>query len=155
NGPLRHRLLNGDPHPGNSLFLADGRVAFLDFGFFKKMSEREAAIQREMLVAIHEDNSDAVYALLHETGAFARRNEDELERVMRMYDSLCGWLLRDEDVTISPDIVTAAIIEQGKMNRKEISLPADQIVATRAYVLVLAILGKLAATNNWSRIARE
>ncbi len=21
NGPLRHRLLNGDPHPGNSLFM--------------------------------------------------------------------------------------------------------------------------------------
>jgi hypothetical protein len=58
-------------------------------------------------------------------------------------------------VTISPDIVTQAIIEQGKMNRSEVKLPADQIVAARAYVLVLSVLGKLAATNNWSRIARE
>ena len=38
NGPFRHRLLSGDPHPGNSLFPADGRVAFLDFGFFKHQS---------------------------------------------------------------------------------------------------------------------
>ena len=41
NGPIRHRLLNGDPHPGNSLFLDDGRVAFIDFGFFKHLSDRE------------------------------------------------------------------------------------------------------------------
>jgi predicted unusual protein kinase regulating ubiquinone biosynthesis (AarF/ABC1/UbiB family) len=27
-----HSLFNGDPHPGNYLFLDDGRVAFLDFG---------------------------------------------------------------------------------------------------------------------------
>jgi predicted unusual protein kinase regulating ubiquinone biosynthesis (AarF/ABC1/UbiB family) len=155
NGPLRHRLLNGDPHPGNSLFLDDGRVAFIDFGFFKKMSEREAEVQREMLVAIHRWDSDAVFALMRELGAFTRRNEEELERVMRIYDSLCGWLMADEEVTISPAIVTAAIVEQGRMNRREITLPADQIVATRAYVLVLAILGKLAATNNWSRIAQE
>ena len=39
------------------------------------------------------------------------------------------------------------------MNRSEVKLPADQIVAARAYVLVLAILGQLKATNNWSRIA--
>jgi predicted unusual protein kinase regulating ubiquinone biosynthesis (AarF/ABC1/UbiB family) len=155
NGPMCHRLLNGDPHPGNSLFLPDGRVAFLDFGFFKKMTQREAEIQREMLIAIHRWDIDAVDALMREIGAFTRRNDEELERVMRIYDSLCGWLLRDEAVTISPDLVTAAIVEQGKMNRREITLPADQIVATRAYVLVLAIMGKLAATNNWSRVARE
>ena len=33
-GSLRHRLLNGDPHPGNSLFFDDRRVVFIDFGFF-------------------------------------------------------------------------------------------------------------------------
>ena len=40
NGPYRHLLLNGDPHPGNSLFMADGRVAFIDFGFFKRQTPR-------------------------------------------------------------------------------------------------------------------
>ncbi len=37
----RHRQFSGDPHPGNFLLLDDGRVAFLDFGLFKRM-EREA-----------------------------------------------------------------------------------------------------------------
>jgi predicted unusual protein kinase regulating ubiquinone biosynthesis (AarF/ABC1/UbiB family) len=33
----RHRQFSGDPHPGNFLLLADGRMAFLDFGLFKVM----------------------------------------------------------------------------------------------------------------------
>ncbi len=46
----RHRQFSGDPHPGNSLLLDDGRMAFLDFGLFKRISaesaETELAIQR-------------------------------------------------------------------------------------------------------------
>src|ERR671927_775225 len=33
----RHRQFSGDPHPGNFLLQADGRVAFLDFGLYKVM----------------------------------------------------------------------------------------------------------------------
>lgn len=34
-----HGLVNGDPHPGNFLFLDDGRVAFLDFGCVQRYDE--------------------------------------------------------------------------------------------------------------------
>src|SRR3954470_5571657 len=34
----RHRQFSGDPHPGNCRVMADGRVAFLDFGLFKTIS---------------------------------------------------------------------------------------------------------------------
>ena len=77
---------------------------------------------------------------------------------MEIYDALCGWFLSDEDVTITPDIVDRG---DRRARRRcasgfgDVKLPADQIVAARAYVLVLAILGQLAATNNWFRIARE
>jgi predicted unusual protein kinase regulating ubiquinone biosynthesis (AarF/ABC1/UbiB family) len=33
----RHREFSGDPHPGNFMLLDDGRVAFLDFGLFKRI----------------------------------------------------------------------------------------------------------------------
>ena len=33
----RHHQFSGDPHPGNSMLLDDGRMAFLDFGLFKRM----------------------------------------------------------------------------------------------------------------------
>ncbi|HEX6391617.1 MAG TPA: hypothetical protein VFZ89_19285, partial [Solirubrobacteraceae bacterium] len=111
--------------------------------------------QIRVLRAVHEGDEDALFEVMREQGVVSGRNHDELERIMRIYDALCGWLVVDEEVEISPRIVTRAIVEQGKMNRREVTLPADQIVATRAYVLVLAILGQLRATNNWSRIARE
>jgi predicted unusual protein kinase regulating ubiquinone biosynthesis (AarF/ABC1/UbiB family) len=155
NGPMRHRLLNGDPHPGNSLFLADGRVAFLDFGFFKQMSREEADLQRDVLIAVHARDNDRLFELMRAEGVLTGRNERDIDLLMEIYDTLCGWLLVDEEVTISADVVTQAIVQQGKMSRSEVKLPASQIVAARAYVLVLAILGQLGATNNWSRIARE
>ena len=34
----RHHQFSGDPHPGNCLLLDDGRMAFLDFGLFKRIS---------------------------------------------------------------------------------------------------------------------
>ena len=46
----RHRQFSGDPHPGNFMLLEDGRVAFLDFGLFKRIErepvELELACQR-------------------------------------------------------------------------------------------------------------
>src|SRR5271167_328333 len=46
----RHGQFSGDPHPGNFLLLDDGRVAFLDFGLFKRRDagpvELELACQR-------------------------------------------------------------------------------------------------------------
>ena len=46
----RHHQFSGDPHPGNSLLLDDGRMAFFDFGLFKRIpaavAEFELKIQR-------------------------------------------------------------------------------------------------------------
>src|SRR5262249_45509616 len=49
----RHRQFSGDPHPGNFLLLDDGRMAFLDFGLFKRLDlapvELELAAQRAVV----------------------------------------------------------------------------------------------------------
>lgn len=36
---LRHGIFNADPHPGNFLFLDDGRVVFLDFGCVQEFDD--------------------------------------------------------------------------------------------------------------------
>src|SRR5690606_16564931 len=35
----RHRIYNGDPHPGNYLFGEDGTISFLDFGCVQRFSD--------------------------------------------------------------------------------------------------------------------
>lgn len=69
NGPLRHRLLNGDPHPGNSLVLDDGRVAFLDFGFFKRLPDAEVEQMIASTRATYEGDAAALFAVIAGLGA--------------------------------------------------------------------------------------
>ena len=44
----RHHQFSGDPHPGNSLLLDDGRMAFLDFGLFKRIPPAVAEFELEI-----------------------------------------------------------------------------------------------------------
>jgi hypothetical protein len=45
-------LLNADPHPGNYVFLEDGRVAFLDFGCVQRFDPQATRAFRELDLAI-------------------------------------------------------------------------------------------------------
>src|SRR3954451_4679612 len=44
----RHLQFSGDPPPGNSLLLDDGRMAFLDFGLFKRIPAAVAEFELEI-----------------------------------------------------------------------------------------------------------
>jgi predicted unusual protein kinase regulating ubiquinone biosynthesis (AarF/ABC1/UbiB family) len=53
---LCHGFLYADPHPGNYRFLGDGRVAFLDFGCVKQISEpMMLGVKRYMRAAFDSD----------------------------------------------------------------------------------------------------
>jgi predicted unusual protein kinase regulating ubiquinone biosynthesis (AarF/ABC1/UbiB family) len=156
NGPYRHRLLNGDPHPGNALFLDDGRVAFLDFGFFKRQTVDEVEVQLEVLRAVYAQDAAALYEVSHREGVISGGPE-LVGPLMEKYEAATWWFMRDEDVTLTPDVATRLVLEHGDMRKGfgDVRLPADQVVTLRAFGLVLAILGQLNATNNWFRIGRE
>jgi predicted unusual protein kinase regulating ubiquinone biosynthesis (AarF/ABC1/UbiB family) len=156
NGPYRHRLLNGDPHPGNSLFLDDGRVAFLDFGFFKRQTVDEVEVQLEVLRAVYEQDADALYEVTRREGVISGGPE-LVGPLMEKYEAATWWFMRDEDVRLEPDVATRLVLEHGDMRKGfgNVRLPANQVVTLRAFGLVLGILGQLNATNNWFRIGRE
>jgi predicted unusual protein kinase regulating ubiquinone biosynthesis (AarF/ABC1/UbiB family) len=156
NGPYRHRLLNGDPHPGNSLFMPDGRVAFLDFGFFKRQTLEEVEVQLEVLRAVYAQDADTLYDITHREGVI-KGGRELVGPLMEKYDAATWWFMRDEDITLTPDAALRLVLEHGDMRKGfgQIRLPANQIVTLRAFGLVLGILGQLNATNNWFRIGRE
>jgi predicted unusual protein kinase regulating ubiquinone biosynthesis (AarF/ABC1/UbiB family) len=53
---FKHGILYADPHPGNYRFLEHGRVAFLDFGCVKQLSdEMVAGVKRYMVACLDED----------------------------------------------------------------------------------------------------
>jgi predicted unusual protein kinase regulating ubiquinone biosynthesis (AarF/ABC1/UbiB family) len=57
------RLLYADPHPGNYLFRADGKLGFLDFGCVRPYTDREWEANRLADRAIRGGDDDVVRAL--------------------------------------------------------------------------------------------
>jgi len=157
NGPYRHLLLNGDPHPGNSLFMADGRVAFIDFGFFKRQTREDVADQLEILKACYAQDAERLFELTVAQGILSKRHPELIEPLMEKYRAATWWFLEDRDVTLTPKDATRILLEHGDMRKGfgDLRLPANQIVTLRAFGLVFGILGQLQATNNWYRIGRE
>jgi predicted unusual protein kinase regulating ubiquinone biosynthesis (AarF/ABC1/UbiB family) len=158
NGPYRHLLLNGDPHPGNSLFREDGRVAFIDFGFFKRQTPEDVADQLEILKACYAEDAERLFELTVEQGIISKRRRDMVGPLMEKYRAATWWFLEDREVRLTAKDVTKVMLEHGDMRKGgfgDLRLPSNQIVTLRAFGLVFGILGQLEATNNWYRIGRE
>jgi predicted unusual protein kinase regulating ubiquinone biosynthesis (AarF/ABC1/UbiB family) len=157
NGPYRHLLLNGDPHPGNALFMADGRVAFIDFGFFKRQIPGDVDDQLDILKACCAHDAERLFELTVEQGIISKRRRELVEPLMEKYRAATWWFLEDRQVRLTPQDVIEIMLEHGDMRSGfgELRLPANHIVTLRAFGLVLGILCQLQATNNWYRIGRE
>ena len=158
NGPLRHRLLNGDPHPGNALFLADGRVAFLDFGFFKHLGDHEVNQLLASTRATYDRDAAALLAVVAELGALPP-NVGLAEPFLESYQAIFGWLMTDEPSTIDASQTAEMMRRYNDLRAQEgfedLALPAEHFVLIRAVMLLIGLLGQLGATGTWLDIARE
>lgn len=158
NGPLRHRLLNGDPHPGNSLFLDDGRVAFIDFGFFRHLSDTDVS---ELLASTRATYAGDAQALLDVMAGLGALPPDPAlaEPFLENYRAIFGWLMVDHPETVdasnTAEMMRRYTAMRGSEGFDSLTLPAEHFVLTRAVFLLIGLLGQLQATNTWLDIARE
>ncbi|HEX4107749.1 MAG TPA: AarF/ABC1/UbiB kinase family protein [Solirubrobacteraceae bacterium] len=158
NGPMRHRLLNGDPHPGNVLFLNDGRVAFLDFGFFKRLGDQDVQDLILTTRATLEGDAEALMRVVVRLGALPE-DSGLADAFLEHYRALFGWLLTTEPLTIEPGGTRRIMRHYHDLRASEglrgLRLPAEHLVLTRAFMLSVGQLEKLKPTNVWLDIARE
>ena len=156
---LQH--FNADAHPGNYLLMADGRVAFLDFGMTKRLETEQIELEIAAIEAAVENDPRAVRDALADIGYIKRPDRIDAEKLMRHVKAVGGWYLEDREVTIDSATVMTAV-EAMTDPRSEFydlvrqqSLPADELMGQRMQTGVLAVLGHLNATRNWMRIAKE
>jgi predicted unusual protein kinase regulating ubiquinone biosynthesis (AarF/ABC1/UbiB family) len=158
----RHGRFSGDPHPGNFLLLADGRVAFLDFGLFKVMPQELLELELECQRAGHEGDADRLYEIWSETGFLQHPEKFRPDKLLAQFLDATWWYVLDEgEIQLQPEVATQVMIDMsdprsahfGQMRHE--TLPADHIFGRRVEMLTLAVLGQLRATANWHRIARE
>jgi predicted unusual protein kinase regulating ubiquinone biosynthesis (AarF/ABC1/UbiB family) len=157
----RQHQFSGDPHPGNSMLLADGRMAFFDFGLFKRMPpgtvELEIAVQR----AVIEGDTETIMRIGTETGLLPDPERFEPERVLEQFRAATSWYTVDEDVQLNPEWATEVMIHMGDPRSEYFgqlrheAAPPDHIFGRRMEVLTLAVISQLHARGNFHRIARE
>jgi predicted unusual protein kinase regulating ubiquinone biosynthesis (AarF/ABC1/UbiB family) len=157
----RHHQFSGDPHPGNFLLLADGRVAFLDFGLFKRMKpedvENELAAQR----ATTEGDAAALHELLAQLGFLPQPEKVDPDALMAFIRDAVGWYTTDAEIQITPELATHVMIESSDPRSSHFremrhqDMRPEHLFGRRMEMLTLAVLGQLRARANWHRIARE
>ncbi len=157
----RHRQFSGDPHPGNFLLLDDGRVAFLDFGLFKRLDEGPVDLELAAQRAVVEGNATALHRLLAESGFLPQPERVDPEHLLAFIQSAIWWYTTDEVVQLSPQIATEAMIESSDPRSSHFremrhqDMRPEHLFGRRMEMLTLAVLAQLGARANWHRIARE
>jgi len=158
----RHRQFSGDPHPGNFLLLDDGRVAFLDFGLFKRMEAEPVELELACQRAVAEGDAAALHRLLAASGFLPEPERVNPEHLLAFIEDAIWWYTTaDETVQLSPEIATNVMIESSDPRSSHFremrhqDMRPEHLFGRRMEMLTLAVLSQLRARANWHRIARE
>jgi predicted unusual protein kinase regulating ubiquinone biosynthesis (AarF/ABC1/UbiB family) len=158
----RHRQFSGDPHPGNFMLLEDGRVAFLDFGLFKRMDREPVELELACQRAVVEGDAQTLHTLLSESRFLPEPERVDPDHLLAFIEDAIWWYTTsDEDVQLSPEIATEVMIESSDPRSSHFremrhqTIQPEHLFGRRMEMLTLAVLSQLRARNNWHRIARE
>ena len=158
----RHRQFSGDPHPGNFLLLADGRMAFLDFGLFKRMEPAPVELELAAQRAVVEGDAATLHQLLAKSGFLPEPERVDPEHLLAFVTEAIWWYTTaDEAVLLSPEIATQVMIESSDprssyfREMRHQAMRPEHLFGRRMEMLTLAVLSQLRARANWHRIARE
>ena len=157
----RHGQFSGDPHPGNSMLLDDGRVAFFDFGLFKRMPPGAVDLEISVARAVIEGDTETIMRLGTEVGFFPEPEKFNPDRVLAHFRAGTSWYTADREIELTPEYATQVMIDMSDPRSEYFgylrheSAPPDHIFGRRMEVLTLAVLSQLHARGNFHRIARE
>jgi predicted unusual protein kinase regulating ubiquinone biosynthesis (AarF/ABC1/UbiB family) len=156
----RHRVFNGDPHPGNYRFLPDGTVAFLDFGLVKRWLPGEWEQLAPLLDRVLDADEAGTVRTMEALGFIRPDHGIDDHRVFACVSAPYRPYLVDAFTfsrAFTVDSLEAVFNLQGPYGDviPKLRLPPSFLILHRLVWGVSALLGKLDATNHWRAILDE
>jgi len=144
-------MFNGDPHPGNYLFHADGGVTFLDFGCVKRFSGPFMDDLRALNQAIVEEDKAKFREALERTQIVLPGRTLADDDAWAFFEYHSRPFAKDRVFTFDK----AYLEEAGKVmslgNVRKFNLPPDLVFFNRITFGLNAIFEKLGASENFHR----
>lgn len=158
---IRHGVFNGDPHPGNYLFDADGKVAFLDFGCVKSFPAGMMANWQALVRAHLAGEREQFRALAVALGFLKEDSAIDADKLFRYFayfyepfETPGPFRFSREYNRKSFKMVFSPDGEFSGMSKK-MNMPPDFVLVNRIQWGVWSILAQLDATGEWTAIHHE
>ncbi len=153
---FRHQLYNCDPHPGNYLFVPDGRVAMLDHGCTRQFDARFVAKLANLTRAVHADEPDAIHRALLGLKMVREGKKYDYDTIHEFLQSFYGPMLTDEvtAVDLSSAMEMREVVKK-KQQLMKFSLPGEFLFLLRIRFGRMAVLARLDARANWYRLEKR
>lgn len=156
----RHRIFNGDPHPGNYRFHDDGTVTFLDFGMVKRWSDDEVAALWPVIDPLLAADPEGTVREMVRAGFLPADHGLDPAAVYAYVSAPYIPFLTEEFVysrTFVADTLGSILDVRGPYRDvvERLNLPTSFVVLDRVVWGISALLGRLAARNRWRAILEE
>ena len=147
---FRHHRFNGDPHPGNYLFLP-GKVAFLDFGCVRHFDVAFIQLWKRLARAVLERDWTVFEQAVVDLGFTRTRESFDFAYHRRMMLQLYRPWLLDEPFRFTSEFITgtwSSLLKQNP-NRRRMNVPREWVFLNRLQTGLNSVLAQLGASANW------
>jgi predicted unusual protein kinase regulating ubiquinone biosynthesis (AarF/ABC1/UbiB family) len=158
---IRHGMFNGDPHPGNYLFDADGRVVFLDFGCVKYFPDEMLTNWRALVTAHLAGDRHAFAQQLVALTFIPSTDGFDLDVLFDYFGYFYEPIQHDREFVFTRDYNSQSFKQVFKPEgsaaglSKKLNMPRDFVFVNRIQWGVHSVLAHLGARGNFHRIQRE
>ncbi len=154
---FHYGVFNADPHPGNYLFMDDGRVAFLDFGCVKRFTPELIGHWRGMVTAVLEDDLPRLQHYGTKMGVVKNAKKFNWPAHMELMNYIYYPYKVDKPFTYNHRYVrdTYDWFFAKNKNRFAAAMPADLLFVNRLSFGMDSILADLEGTAEWGAIFRH
>jgi predicted unusual protein kinase regulating ubiquinone biosynthesis (AarF/ABC1/UbiB family) len=150
-----HHVFNGDPHPGNYLFMDDGRVAFLDFGCIRRFDPTFITDFKHLIRCYLDGDRDAVFDQCVSMNFIKADHAKKVDRdwLWDFSEPYYRPLLVDEPFLFTSEYCKEAITQMFGDNMRKLNMPPEYLLLNRITFGLNSIMAKLEAHENWRRLS--